>query len=86
MYLQRIQDLENNEEVLLKTIKELEKRLKLGSYHEAVKSKTQLSMSYNEMIKSRGNSKNTNKKDKGQNYDEISDDFFKKIRNERKVN
>lgn len=50
-YLQRIQDLENHEEVLIKTIKELEKRLKNGSYHEAVKSKTQLSMSYNEMIK-----------------------------------
>ena len=72
--------------MLIKTIKELEKRLKLGSYHEAVKSKNQLSMSYNEMIKSRGNSKNTNKKDKGQNYDEISDDFFNKIRNERKAN
>lgn len=64
-YLQRIQDLENHEEVLIKTIKELEKRLKNGSYHEAVKSKTQLSMSYNEMLKqqSRGNSRGAKKGD-----------------------
>ena len=45
-------------------------------------------MSYNDVIKSRGNSRGTKKggDSKQMNYDEISDDFFNKIRNEKKAN